>query len=97
VFSAGGSPHTLLLGNHWFHRPYPHRGPAWASRFGADGALRAHLRFGELWSGAHDIGPAVRRLMERTSVRVPPGRRISPAGNQRSDDSRPVDTPEGPG
>jgi hypothetical protein len=97
VFSARGRPHTLLLGDHWFHRPFPHRGPAWAGRFGAEGARRAKARFDEVWSGAHDIGPAVRRLMERTSVRACPGRGIAPFGDLRMAGSRAVDTPEGPG
>lgn len=97
VFSAGGTPHTLLLGDHWFHRPFPHRGPAWGARFGAEEAQKALSRFAEVWSGAHDIGPALRRLMERTSGRArPPG--CSPRFNHSgSEHSRPVDTPKGPG
>jgi hypothetical protein len=65
VFSGDQGPHTLLLGLHWFRRPFPHRGPAWAARFGPEGARRAHLRFLELWEGAHDISPAVHRLIKR--------------------------------
>ena len=97
VFSAGGNPHTLLLGDHWFHRPFPHRGPAWGASFGAEEAQKARTRFAEVWSGAHDIGPALRRLMERTSGRArPPGRspRLYHSGSERS---LPVDTPKGPG
>jgi hypothetical protein len=71
VFSQDHAPHSLLLGLHWFHRPFPHRGPAWAARFGAKEASRARARFQELWAGAHDIGPAILRLMERTTVRGP--------------------------
>ena len=82
VFSQVQGPQALLLGLHWFHRPFPHRGPAWAARFGAEEAQRAHARFRELWAGAHDIGPAVLRLMERTRVRGA---------------LDPVDTPNGPG
>jgi len=82
VFSADQCPHSLLMGLHWFHRPFPHRGPAWAVRFGAEEASMAHDRFHELWAGAHDIGPAVLRLMQGTSVRG---------------SSDPVDTPKGPG
>lgn len=63
IFSGGEGPHTLLLGLHWFRRPFPHRGPAWAARFGPDEARRAQLRFQELWEGAHDISPAVHRLI----------------------------------
>lgn len=69
IFSGEGGPRDLLLGLHWFHQPFPHRGPAWAARFGANEACRAHLRFLELWEGAHDIGPAIRKLMERTALR----------------------------
>ena len=82
VFSDTRGPQELLLGLHWFHRPFPHRGPAWAARFGAGEASRAHQRFQEIWSEAHDIGPAIRRLMERTTIRSMPF---------------PVDTPNGPG
>ena len=87
VFSEDRGPHTLLMGLHWFHQPFPHRGPAWATRFGPEEASRAQARFQELWAGAHDIGPAVQRLMERTTVRA--GRHI----RHRS----PVDTQNGPG
>jgi hypothetical protein len=82
VFSEDRHPHNLLMGLHWFHRPFPHRGPAWAARFGAEEASRAHARFKEIWAGAHDIAPAILRLMERTTVRGSPD---------------PVDTPNGPG
>jgi hypothetical protein len=86
VFSGDQGPHSLLIGLHWFHRPFPHRGPAWAAIFGAPEALRARARFRELWAGAHDIGPAVLRLMERTTVRAPEDRPRAP-----------VDTPNRPG
>ena len=69
VFSQNQGPHSLLLGLHWFHRPFPYRGPAWAARFGKEEAVRAQARYEELWAGAHDIGPALLRLMERTTLR----------------------------
>ncbi|MBT8398091.1 MAG: hypothetical protein HKO65_06010 [Gemmatimonadetes bacterium] len=69
VFSDDVGPQNLLLGLHWFHRPFPHRGPAWAARFGPTEAKRARERFRTLWDGAHQIGPAVQKLMERTSLR----------------------------
>ena len=72
VFSEETGPHSLLVGIHWFHRPFPFRGPAWTARFGPAEAARAQARFRELWEGAHDIGPAIRRLMERTALRAPP-------------------------
>jgi hypothetical protein len=65
VFSGDQGPHTLLLGLHWFRRPFPHRGPAWAAIFGPEEAQRAHLRFQEVWENAHDISPAVHRLIGR--------------------------------
>jgi len=72
VFSDDEGPQSLLLGLHWFHRPFPYRGPAWAARFGPEEASRAHLRFQELWAGSHNIGPAVRKLMERAPLPEPP-------------------------
>jgi hypothetical protein len=71
VFSGRQGPRHLLLGLHWFHNPFPYRGPAWAAHFGAKEAIRAKARFEELWEGAHDIGPAVQQMMERANVRGP--------------------------
>ncbi len=82
VFLNGSDPHGVLVGPHWFHRPFPHRGPAWAARFGAAEARRAARRFHELWTQAHDIGSAIHRLMEQTSARTK---------------GFPVDTPNSPG
>jgi len=82
VFSNHRGPRSLLLGLHWFHRPFPHRGPAWAALFGTEEAERARARFQAIWAEAHDIGPAVQRLMERTRIRGT---------------SVPVDTPKAPG
>jgi hypothetical protein len=82
IFSGEEGPFSLLLGLHWFYRPFPHRGPAWATRFGAEEAALARARFEEIWRGAHDIRPAILRLVERTAVRASAG---------------PVDTPKGPG
>lgn len=65
VFSEESGPHSLLIGLHWFQWPFPHRGPAWAARFGPPEAHRAHRRFQHTWEKAHDISPAIRRLMER--------------------------------
>ena len=68
VFFGDRGPQSLLLGLHWFRQPFPHRGPAWAVLLGAKEARRAHVRFHELWRQSHDIGPAIRRLMERTAL-----------------------------
>jgi hypothetical protein len=72
VFSGDHHPHSVLIGLHWFQRPFPHRGPAWAARFGAREARWAAGRFAGIWAGAHDIGPAVRRLLERAAQRREP-------------------------
>jgi len=82
VFTNDRGPRHLLMGLHWFHRPFPHRGPAWAALFGTEEATRARDRFQAIWAEAHDIGPAVQQLMERTKVRGEPV---------------PVDTPKAPG
>ncbi|MFO8175873.1 MAG: hypothetical protein R6T96_16435 [Longimicrobiales bacterium] len=73
VFSGPDGPLGLILGLHWIQRPFPHRGPAWAAIFGPEEAGMAGRRFQGLWSGAHEIGPAVRRLLERASSRWNPG------------------------
>ena len=67
VFSAEFGPQALLMGLHWFKRPFPHRGPAWAAQFGPEEARKAQVRFREIWEGAHDISPAIRRLLERAT------------------------------
>lgn len=69
VFSGPGGPRALLLGLHWMLRPFPYRGPAWLASFGPDEAREGHKRFEELWNGAHEIGPAVLRLLERATTR----------------------------
>jgi hypothetical protein len=71
VFFGDRGPRALLLGLHWFRRPFPHRGPAWAIQLGTEDARRAQVRFHDLWKRSHDIGPAIRRLMERTVLRRP--------------------------
>lgn len=74
VFSSAEGPFGMTLGLHWFQRPFPHRGPAWAAVFGPSEAATARRRFEELWAGAYEIGPAIRRLLERAVGRweVPP-------------------------
>ncbi len=69
VFTADGGPSAVLVGLHWFQKPFPHRGPAWAAWFGREEALVAARRFAGIWGEAHDIGPAIRRLLERASRR----------------------------
>ena len=69
VFSGQGGPEALLLGLHWIQRPFPHRGPAWMVCFGPEEARRARARFQELWNQAHEIGPAILKLLERAGSR----------------------------
>ena len=69
IFSGPDGPLGLILGLHWIQRPFPHRGPAWAVTFGPREAEMASRRFRELWAAAHEIGPAVRRLLEQATAR----------------------------
>lgn len=70
VFSRDTGPGFVLVGPHWFQRPYPHRGPAWASLHGPREARRAAARFARLWSAAHEIGTAVRSILEKAVERA---------------------------
>jgi hypothetical protein len=65
LFRGAEGPRAVLLGFHWFERPFPHRGPAFASLHGSDAARGALVRFDEAWDRAHDIGPAVLSILER--------------------------------
>ena len=69
VFSNREGGFAVLVGLHWFQRPFPHRGPAWAGCFGPEDARHAVRRFNAIWSEAHDIGPAIHNLLERTTSR----------------------------
>lgn len=73
IFHQGGRPTRLIVGTHWFQRPYPHRGPALASVHGTSEAGRVTRRFQDLWAGGHDLQPAVRVLLERALERAGPG------------------------
>ncbi len=94
VFSGPEGPQALLLGLHWFQRPFPHRGPAWAVAFGPREAALAHRRFREIWSGAHDIGPAVLGLLERGRDRWAARSREGGRGGREGEEESGV---EGPG
>ena len=63
-------PDTVLLGPHWFERPYPHPGPAFAVVLVGDPARRAHVRFEELWSGAHDLQRPIEVLLREALRRT---------------------------
>lgn len=69
VFASGGAAHSVLTGFHWFERPYPHRGPALASLHAGDAAGLAAERFEDIWSSAHDVGPAVWSILARANGR----------------------------
>ena len=64
VFRGPQGPQALLLGTHWFQRPYPHPGPALASLHRGDEACHGARRFEELWASAYDIGPAIQGILE---------------------------------
>lgn len=76
VFHRKGRPWTVLIGLHWFARPFPNRGPALASLHGAAASSRSSTRFGELWKKGHDIGPAILALLREADERAarPPER-----------------------
>lgn len=76
VFRRNGRPWMVLVGLHWFARPYPHGGPALASLHGAESAGRISRRFQRLWRGSHDIGPALIHILQEARVRA--GRDESP-------------------
>lgn len=71
VFHRSGRPWMLMVGLHWFARPYPHLGPALTSIHGRSGAALAAARFDDLWRRAHDIGPAILDVLHEAVLRVP--------------------------
>jgi hypothetical protein len=68
VFCSESGPEAVLLGYHWFQRPFPHRGPALAGLHGPGDARRVRIRFEEAWGRAHDISPAILGILERCGV-----------------------------
>jgi len=78
VFSTADGPLAVLIGQHWFERPYPHRGPAISTLHFEDAARRAARRHAELWDRAHDVGPAVWNILSKAersarALRAPTG------------------------
>lgn len=65
VFADADGPSSVLVGRHWFERPYPHRGPAFASLHTGEASRRAARRHHLLWDTAHDVGPAVWNILSR--------------------------------
>lgn len=70
VFADADGATAVLIGFHWFERPYPHRGPAFASVHHAAAARLAADRHAELWDGAHDVGPAVWSILSKAAGRT---------------------------
>ncbi|MGD8279649.1 MAG: hypothetical protein PVJ80_13180 [Gemmatimonadota bacterium] len=65
VFSGVDGPTAVLTGLHRFDRPYPHRGPAFASVHEGDAARLAAHRHAEIWERAHDVGPAIWNILSK--------------------------------
>lgn len=72
VFWLRSEAPLVLIGPHWFARPYPHRGPALGSVHQGRAAARVGRRFDALWEDAHPVEGPVRRVMEDALARVPP-------------------------
>jgi hypothetical protein len=72
VFWREAEGPVVVIGPHWFARPYPHRGPALASLHHGRAAARVGRRFEGLWTDAHPVELPVRRVMEEALARVPP-------------------------
>ena len=72
VFAGPGGPFAVLLGFHWFERPYAHRGPALGAVLLDEAARLAARRHEENWDRAHDVGPAVWNILSkaRSSARA---------------------------
>lgn len=66
VFARGATAQAVLTGFHAFERPYPHRGPLLASLHGPEGARLALQRFEDVWTAAHDVGPALWSILSST-------------------------------
>jgi hypothetical protein len=81
IFRGPSGPFAVLLGFHWFERPFPYRGPALAALHGSEAARSALLRYAELWSRAHDISPAVLGILERAGVPETPSATRLPEGS----------------
>ncbi|MEQ1857410.1 MAG: hypothetical protein ABL963_13205 [Longimicrobiales bacterium] len=65
VFSGPAGPIAVLVGFHWFERPYAHRGPALGALLMEEAARMAARRHEEVWERAHDVGPAVWNILSK--------------------------------
>ncbi|HSH76271.1 MAG TPA: hypothetical protein VLA09_11355 [Longimicrobiales bacterium] len=70
VFSSPSGPQAVLVGSHWFERPFPHRGPALGAVHIGDAARLAAQRHDEAWDRAHDVGPAVWSILSNARSRA---------------------------
>ena len=61
---AGQRSPVLMIGMHWFERPYPHPGPALGIVLVGGLALRARERFEELWGGAHGLAEPITSVLQ---------------------------------
>lgn len=77
VFSGPSGPTAVLTGLHRFDRPYPHRGPAFATVHGEDAARLGARRHEEIWERAHDVGPAVWNILSKARRGVRARRAVS--------------------
>lgn len=66
-------PTVLMVGPHWFERPYPHPGPAFGVAIEGVAALLGRRRFEELWRGGHDLRPPVEAVLADALRRRQPG------------------------
>ena len=71
VFHRDGRPFAAIFGFHWFQRPFPESGPAFATVCGTDGAELAAARFRELWADAYDATEAVGGMLEEALAKPP--------------------------
>jgi hypothetical protein len=69
VFVSGAGPFALLVGPHRFELEGI-GGPTLASVHEGVDARRGAMRFEELWANAHDIGPAIARILARAEREV---------------------------
>ncbi|NNF29523.1 MAG: hypothetical protein HKN73_20020 [Gemmatimonadetes bacterium] len=63
VFSNRAGPTHAIYGCHWFQRPPPSPGPAFALICSGSGAALGFRRFEELWRMGHDATPAVEGML----------------------------------
>jgi hypothetical protein len=92
VFRRDEGPFAVLVGPHRFERGWSQEGPVLASLHGPEEALRAGGRFVEVWSRAHDIRPAIARILARAEQRLPTPIGTTTSTHRPEGDS--VDTPQ---